>query len=204
VNHPREVMKRARAAYKLVSMPTRALTLVALALAASLGACGSSGKSVDTTTTATSTTTAARTVDTATVEQQIQQQLSTSDVKVTNVNCPSNVKVQKGATFTCTVYFSNNGGGKVQVTQQGGGHYTYVLEPGSVTVPGSWVDGQLEQALAKEGISGATVTCPATIVVKVGTTVTCNVTGKNGVKGQVTFQFTNANGSVDTSSVSES
>lgn len=168
-------------------------------LVGAVAGCGSSNSS----STATSETNAAvRTVDTAKVEQQIKTQMSTGTVTVTTVKCPSDVKVKKGDTFTCTVYFSNSGGGKVKVTQQGANHYTYEIVPGSVTVPGSWADSQIEAQLAKQGLPNTTVACPSTIVVKVGTTVTCNVSGANGVNGQVTFTFSNANGTVDTSSVS--
>ena len=179
-----------------------AACLTALALAAGCG----SGSSTSTGSASSSTTSSAatrKTVDTSAVEQQITTQFSTSSVKVTSVKCPSNVPVQKGATFTCTVYFSNSGGGKVQVTQQGANHYTYTLVPGSVTVPGSWADSQIEAQLAKQGAANAQVTCPSTIVVTVGTTVTCNVTGANGATGKVTFTFSNANGTVSSSSVNE-
>lgn len=175
-----------------------AIAMVAVSLVAG---CGSSGAS----STGKSTATApARTVDTMQVESQIKIQLSTSAVTVTNVKCPSDVPVKQGDTFTCTVYFSNSGGGKVKVTQQGANHYTYTIVPSSVTVPGSWADQQLEAALAKQGAPNATVNCPSTIVVKVGTTVTCDVAGAKGGTGQVTFTFSSANGTVDTSSVQES
>ena len=178
---------------------------VAFAALALFAGCGSGSGSSSGTTSGSSTSGAQRTVDTSQVESQITKQLSTGSVKVTKVNCPSDVPVQKGATFTCTVYFSNSGGGKVKVTQQGANRYTYELVPGSVTVPGSWADTQIEQALAKQGAPNATVNCPSTIVVTVGTTVTCDVTGANGVAGgQVKFTFSNANGTVDSSSVNES
>lgn len=142
-----------------------------------------------------------KTVDTTEIESQMKTQLSTGSVTVTSAKCPSDVEVKKGDTFECTVYFSNDGGGKVKVTQQGGNRYTYTIVPGSVTVPGSWADSQLEADLAKSGAPNATVSCPETIVVKVGTTVTCAVSSASGVNGQVTFTFSNANGTVDSSSV---
>ncbi len=185
-------------------MSGRHLAAVVVAGVLLAGCGGSSSTSTSTSSTSTSSTSTQRTVDTTQVEQSIKQQFSTSSVKVTNVNCPSNVPVQKGGTFTCTLYFSNSGGGKVKVTQQGVNRYTYAIVPGSVTVPGSWADSQIEAALAKQGIANATVSCPSTIVVTVGTTVTCNVTGANGVNGHVTFKFSSANGTVDTSSVSQS
>jgi hypothetical protein len=164
--------------------------------------CGSSDSSSETATAA-QPAASAQTVNTTTVEQQIQTKYSSSTVKVTKVTCPSKVPVEKGGTFTCTMYLSNSGGGKVKVTQQGANRYSYEIVSGSVTVPGSSVDTQLEADLAKQGAPNANVTCPSTIVVKVGTTVTCNVTGASGGSGQVTFQFTSATGTIDTSSVNK-
>jgi outer membrane murein-binding lipoprotein Lpp len=171
--------------------------------AAVLAGCGSSD-SASTASTTTASAASAATVDIPEVESQIKTQLSTPSVQATSVKCPSDVSVKQGDTFTCTVYFSNNGGGKVKVTQQGLNRYTYELIPGSVTVPGSWAASQIEASLAKQGVPGTTATCPSTIVVKVGTTVTCDLRGPHGLTGTVTFTFSNANGTVDSSSVKTS
>jgi len=49
------------------------------------------------------------------------------------------------------------------------------------------------------------VTCPQNIIVKVGTTVTCNLSGAQGVAaGTVTFTFSEADGTVDPASVKTS
>ena len=64
---------------------------------------------------------------------------------------------------------------------------------------GASVDKALEQNLAEQGIPDATVDCPSTIEVKTGTTVTCPVSGARG--GAVTFEFSDASGSIDESSV---
>jgi hypothetical protein len=46
------------------------------------------------------------------------------------------------------------------------------------------------------------VTCPQTIIVKVDTTVTCNVSGTQGAAtGTVKFTFSEANGTVNPTSV---
>jgi hypothetical protein len=112
------------------------------------------------------------------------------------------VPVQVGSTFTCTVHLSNGGSGKVTVTQQPATTYTYAFQDGSVQVPGSAADSAIEQQLAAEGAPDATVTCPENIIVKVGTTVTCDVSGAQGVAGgTVTFSFSSADGAVDPSSV---
>lgn len=172
----------------------RALTSAALTLGAlAVAACGDdSGSSAST-----------RTVDDAAVESGIEQQLSTSSTKVTGAKCPSDVKAEKGATFTCTATWSNDATGKVKVTQDGGGRYSYEPVAGSVQVPGTTVEEQLEAQLAKEGAPNATVNCPDTIIVKLDTTVTCDVSGAGGsVGGTVTYTFSDAEGNVDTSSVS--
>jgi hypothetical protein len=172
-----------------------ALGATALAVGALSAGCGSSSND-------TATSAAPKTVDDAQVEQGITDDLSTSSTKVTSAKCPSNVPVQKGDTFTCTVTFDNGATGKATVTQQGLNKYSYELTPGSVQVPGSTADAALEKSLAAQGIPSATVTCPENIIVKVGTTVTCNVSGASGVASStVTFTFSDAEGDIDTSSV---
>jgi len=162
------------------------------------GGCGSSSGG-------TATGAQTKTVDDAQVEQGIETSLSTSSAKVTSAKCPSDVPVQKDDTFTCTVTFDNGATGKATVTQEGAGKYTYELTPGSVQVPGSTADAAIEKSLAAQGIPNTTVTCPNNIIVKVGTTVTCNVSGAQGVAGgTVTFTFSDAEGDIDTSSVKTS
>ncbi|MGZ4268006.1 MAG: DUF4333 domain-containing protein [Solirubrobacteraceae bacterium] len=178
--------------------PVGAALLALVLTGAALAGCGGSGGSSSTATTAAP---AGRTVDTQAVEKGIEQSLSTSSVKVTKASCPSDVPVKTGDTFTCTVTFSNGATGKAKVTQQGAGRYTYTLEDGSVQIPGSAVESQIEKSLALQGIPNATVNCPDNIIVKVGTTVTCNVSGATGGTGSVTFTFSSAEGTVDSSSV---
>jgi hypothetical protein len=100
------------------------------------------------------------------------------------------------------VSWSNGATGKVKVTETSVGHYTYAPVAGSVMVPGSTVEKQVQDVLARQGAPNAMVSCPANIIVKVGTTVTCNVSGASGaVTGKVTFTFSDAQGTVDPSSV---
>ena len=142
------------------------------------------------------------TVDTSQVESGIEKSLSTSGVKVTSADCPSDVEKQKGDTFDCSVKLSNGGTGEVTVTQESGNRYSYAFKPGSVQIPGASVSAVLEEDLAAEGIDNATVTCPETIIVKVGTTVTCDVSGAQGVTaGTVTFTFSSDDGDIDSDSV---
>jgi hypothetical protein len=174
---------------------SRSLAACALALGALSTACGSSSGG-------TATSAAPKTVDDAQVEQGIKDDLSTSSTKVTKAQCPTDVAVQKGETFTCTVTFDNGATGKATVTQLGANRYTYELKPGSVQVPGSTADAAVEKSLAAQGAPNATVNCPENIIVKVGTTVTCNVSGAQGVaSGTVTFTFSDAEGTIDSSSV---
>ncbi len=175
-----------------------ALAAAALAVGALSAGCGSSSDSSDDT----ATSTAPKTVDDAQVEQGIKDDLSTSSAKVTSAKCPSDVTVKKGDTFTCTVTFDNGAAGDATVTQQGLDKYTYALKTGSVQVPGSTADAAVEKSLAAQGIPNATVNCPENIIVKVGTTVTCNVSGAQAIaSGTVTFTFSDAEGTVDSSSV---
>jgi hypothetical protein len=179
---------------------------VMLAVSGLAAGCGSSSKqSSGTSAATTSSAPAQRTVDTEQVEKGIESSLSTSSAKVTKATCPSDVPVQQGATFTCSVTLSNGGVGKVTVTQHGANRYTYAFVPGSVQIPGSTADAAIEKSLAAQGIPNTTVTCPENIIVKVGTTVTCNVSGGGGkVGGTVTYEFSEANGTINSQSVKTS
>jgi hypothetical protein len=162
--------------------------------------CGSSSSQPSSTTTTTAASKS--TVDNAQVEQGIVTSLSTATVKVTSAKCPTDVQVQIGGTFTCDVTMSNGGTGKATVTQSGANQFTYSLEPGSVQIPGSTADAAIEKSLAAQGAPNTTVKCPQNIIVKVGTTVTCNVSGAKGVaNGTVTYTFSEDNGTVDPASV---
>jgi hypothetical protein len=72
-----------------------------------------------------------------------------------------------------------------------------------VQIPGASVEKELQAQLAKEGAPNAAVNCPDNIIVKVDSPVTCDVSGGGGkVGGSVTFTFSNAEGDIDSSSVS--
>jgi len=182
--------------------PGGAAALFLLAAGALTIGCGSSSS---TQSSGTGASRAHPAVNTAQVEKGIETSLSTSSIKVTKATCPSNVSVERGATFTCSVTLSNGGTGKVTVTQQGANQYTYAFAPGSVQIPGTSADAAIEKSLAAQGAPNAKVTCPQNIIVKVNTTVTCNVSGGQGaVGGTVTFTFSEANGTVDPASVKTS
>jgi Domain of unknown function (DUF4333) len=160
-----------------------------------IGACGNSGGLSGRT-----TATSSRTEDTASVETGITDQLSTAEAKVTGVKCPAEVAAAVGTSFTCSVTWSNGASGKVKVTKTRVNHYTYEPVTGSVQVPGSAVERSVEEQLTQQGVAEATVNCPDTIIVKLDTTVTCDLSGP-GVQGTVTFSFSSASGTVDPSSV---
>ena len=145
------------------------------------------------------------TVDTSEVESSIKTELSTSGAKVSSVKCPTDVKSEAGATFKCDVKWSNGAVGKVKVTEKSLNQFTYAVVSGSVQIPGASVDKTLEKRLAQQGAPNATVNCPQNIVVKVGTTVTCDVAGAGGkATSTVTFTFSSDSGEVDSSSVDTS
>ncbi len=180
----------------------RTQKLATCLMIASLLLAGCGGSSPSTSSTTGSTTAPSRTVDTAAIESGIKQQLSSPSAAVTSVQCPSDVKAEVGTTFECSVSWSNGATGKVKVTETSVGHYTYEPVSGSVQVPGATVEKSVQQQLAKQGAPNAQVHCPTNIIVKLGTTVTCNVTGASGAAtGTVTFTFSDAQGTVDPSSV---
>jgi len=141
-----------------------------------------------------------RTVDDQQVEQGIDMQLSKPDNAVTKVSCPSDVEVAQGGTFNCSVTYANGATGKVTVTQKGANNYTYALKPGSVQVPGATAEAEIEKQLSAQGAQNPQANCPDNIIVKVGTTVTCDLASA-GATGQVTFSWSSDDGTVDSSSV---
>jgi hypothetical protein len=58
----------------------------------------------------------------------------------------------------------------------------------------------LEQQLAKQGVSNPHVTCAKNLIVNVGTTTTCKLTGA-GTKSLVSFTFSNSHGDIKLTSV---
>lgn len=171
-------------------------TIAGVAAAGALALAGCGGDSTST------TTSPSRTVDAAQVESGIDKQLSTPAAEVSNVKCPDDVKAEAGATFKCSVTWSNGATGKVKVTQESLNQFTYEPVSGSVQVPGSAVEKSIEQELDKQGAPNAQANCPDTITVKLDTTVTCDLSGAGGqAAGNVTFTFSDASGTVDPSSV---
>jgi hypothetical protein len=147
------------------------------------------------------------TVDASKAEQGIESSssLSTSTTQITSASCPEDVKKEKGKTFTCDVKLSGGGKAEVTVTQTSNHNtFSYAFKSGSVELPGSTLDKELEQDLADAGIKGATVNCPATVPVKTGTTVTCPITTSSGRQATVSFTFSSSSGTVDSSSVKQS
>ena len=146
------------------------------------------------------------TVDASKAEQGIENSsLSNSTTQITSASCPSDVKKEKGGTFTCDVKLSGGGKAEVTVTQTSNHNtFSYAYKPGSVVLPGSTVDKQLEQDLSDAGIKDAQVNCPSEVPVKTGTTVTCPVTLSSGAQASVSFEFSSSSGTIDSSSVKES
>jgi hypothetical protein len=71
------------------------------------------------------------------------------------------------------------------------------------TTSGAAVATALEQHLAGQGLAGAHVTCSRAMIVNVGTTNSCTLTGA-GKYGTVRFTFKTSHGAVDSASVKPS
>jgi hypothetical protein len=71
------------------------------------------------------------------------------------------------------------------------------------TTPGATAAAALEQQLASHGLSGAHVTCAKKLIVNVGTTASCILTGA-GNNRAVRFTFTSSHGAIDSASVTTS
>ena len=171
--------------------------IIAVVLALALAACGDDETSPD--------ASAAPAPDSSAIESQIKDELSTDATKVSTAKCPSEIEAAAGSTFECSVSWVNGANGKVEVTARGANRFTYEPVPGSVKVPGSTVEASLEQELESQGAPGAQANCPDTIIVKVGTTVTCELSGAGGeAGGSVTYTFSSEDGTIDPSSVETS
>ena len=146
------------------------------------------------------------TVDASKAEQGIQNSsLNNSTTQITSASCPGDAKKEKGGTFTCDVKLSGGGKAEVTVTQTSNHNtFSYAYKSGSVVLPGSEVDKELEQDLADAGVKDAQVNCPSSVPVKTGTSVTCPVTLSSGAQATVTFEFSSSSGTIDSSSVKES
>ena len=146
------------------------------------------------------------TIDASKAEQGIESSsLSTSTTQITSASCPQDIKKEKDKTFTCDVKLSGGGKAKVTVTQTSNHNtFSYAFKSGSVVLPGSTVDKEVEQNLADAGVKDATVNCPDTVPVKPDTSVTCPITTSSGRQATVSFSFSSSSGTVDSSSVKES
>ena len=71
------------------------------------------------------------------------------------------------------------------------------------TTSGAAAAAALQQQLASHGLPGARVTCAKSLIVNVGTTTSCNLTGAGG-KRAVRFTFSSSNGAIDPASVKPS
>jgi hypothetical protein len=141
------------------------------------------------------------TVDAGQIEQGIEQSLSTPTTQITSASCPDDVTSETGARFSCSAKFSGGGSAKVEVTEtKAPDEFSYGFKPGTVKLSGNSVDKALEERLAANGIVDATVNCPDPVKVEADTTVVCPVSGAAGV-GTVTFEFSDASGAIDDSSV---
>ena len=103
------------------------------------------------------------TVDASKAEQGIENSsLNNSTTQITSASCPSDAKKEKGGTFTCDVKLSGGGKAEVTVTQTSNHNtFSYAYKSGSVVLPGSEVDKELEQDLADAGVKDAQVNCPS-------------------------------------------
>ena len=175
----------------------RGALAVALAVASLVAACGDDSDEDEPAATAAP----AASVDTATIEQQIERRLSGTTTQITEVSCPADVPAKKGATFDCKTKIEGDGTATVVVTQvDGKSSYTYAYKPGTLKVPGSSVEPVVQKDLEADGVDVTAVNCPDTIVVKADSPVTCTAATASGAQIDVTFAFT-AEGEVDPASV---
>jgi hypothetical protein len=142
-------------------------------------------------------------VDIPAIEGTIKSELKAGGTSPSSVKCPDEVTYERGKAFKCDVTMTNGATGEVQVTLNTKDDFLFKLVPGSVQVPGATVEKEIEDQLASQGIPDTTVNCPDNIIVKLNTSVTCDVAGAKGA-GKVTFSWSDDSGTVDESSVQTS
>jgi hypothetical protein len=87
------------------------------------------------------------------------------------------------------------------LTLAGCGRETRVATINQTTqTPGAKAEATLEQQLAKLGVSNPQVSCVKNLIVRVGTTTTCLLSG-SGSKKLVAFTFANSHGDIKLASV---
>ena len=120
-----------------------------------------------------------------------------------SVTCPDDVKSETGAKFTCSAKLSAGGSAKVAVTEtRAPNEFSYSFKPGTVELAGAAVDQELERQLEAKGPRRSDRQLSKRDQgQEKGTTVTCPVTGAGGGVGNVSFEFNDAVGSIDGSSV---
>ena len=178
---------------------TRTMLLAALALAALLAAgCGT------------------KTLKGGEIEGFVEKTAKEQGAKVTSVDCPDDVKAEKGKSFTCKVKGAGGKEADINVEQTSnhgnvsigrqdfipllGGGKAPVAKPLSglpLNVSG------VEQAITKEvssksngAVKAASVDCPSRVVVKRGATFTCEVTSDKGKTTKFKVTQTDAQGNV--------
>lgn len=138
-----------------------------------------------------------------TIKSELKAELKAAGTSPSTVKCPDDVTYERGKTFKCDVTMTNGATGDVQVTLNTKDDFLFHLVPGSVQVPGATVEKEIQDQLASQGIPDTTVNCPDNIIVKLNTSVTCDVAGAKGA-GKVTFSWSDDSGAVDESSVQTS
>jgi hypothetical protein len=142
-----------------------------------------------------------KTVDANKLEQEIENSVPGQTIKISSVSCPNDEENKADTKFTCNAKLSDGGSAKIAVTVTAPSKFSYNVKPGTVVLAGASIDKVLEQDLAANGVPDATVNCPDKVKVQPGTTVTCPAQGTGGGTANVSFQFTDATGSIEESSV---
>jgi hypothetical protein len=145
-----------------------------------------------------------KTVDANKLEQEIENSVPGQTIKVSSVSCPNDEENKADTKFTCDAKLSDGGSAKIAVTVTAPSKFSYNVKPGTVVLAGASIDKALEKDLAANGAPDATVNCPDKVKVDPGTTVTCPAQGAGGGTATVSFQFTDASGSIEESSVKTS
>jgi hypothetical protein len=118
-----------------------------------------------------------RTLDAASVEREISQQLATRySIPAPAVTCPSGVRQTKGQTFLCTTTIEGQTLHLEGTVTAGGGHFTIVPKEAPISV--TQTSQRLAQDIEKRTHTSAEVDCGShtLLMVPVGQTFSCTVT----------------------------
>jgi len=147
-------------------LPASRLLALALAGGIALTACGSSESKLDT----------------ARVERAVAASILAQRGLRTTVNCPSDVPIKTGYTFTCNANLDVGSYPVTVVVTNSKGHVRYENHAPLIALNTEKVEHAIAASIASQRHLKATVKCPEEVLQKAGVTFTCTAVVKGNPK----------------------